>query len=155
MPRPSNAGLLAGALVEMAASILIAPILMLTQSQAVIEVLAGTDSGWSTQRRDGDAPELAAVLRFHLWHQLAGVAFAVACALAGIHVLLWMSPIILGLLAAPLISIATSRTASGWLADVLATPEDLQRPGIVAAAEDAHPGWTALLARHPPRQPQS
>jgi membrane glycosyltransferase len=147
MPRPNGGSVLMGALVEMVTSILIAPILMLTQSQAVIEVLVGKDSGWSTQRRDGGAPAVAAVVRFHLWHQIVGVAFAVACALAGIYVLLWMSPIIIGLLAAPLISMTTARPASTWLTGVLATAEDHQPPPIVAAAEATHPEWKAILAR--------
>jgi membrane glycosyltransferase len=153
MPSQNGGGVLMGALVEMIASILIAPILMLTQSQAVIEVLMGKDSGWSAQRRDGGAPKLSAVVRFHLWHQIVGLAFAVACALASVYVLLWMSPIILGLLTAPLISLATAQPASNWFAGMLATPEDLEPPPVVAVAEAAYPEWKALLSGRKPRFP--
>ena len=65
------------------------------------------------------------------------------------YVLAWMSPIILGLVLAPLISLATSLTAPRWVESVLATPEDLQRPPVVAEAEDAFAAWTALLAKRP------
>ena len=101
--RPGAASVFGGAFVEIIASILIAPILMLTQSQAVLEILLGKDSGWSAQRRDGASPELARVVRFHAAHQIIGVAFAVSCVLATMYVLAWMSPIILGLVLAPLI----------------------------------------------------
>jgi membrane glycosyltransferase len=136
-----------GALIEMLASILIAPILMLTQSQAVIEVLLGKDSGWSTQRRDAATPELSHVLQFHAAHQVIGIALAVACALATFYVLAWMSPIFLGLVLAPLISLATSQPAPAWLARVLAVPEDIEQPAIVAAAVAQHAAWSALLAK--------
>jgi membrane glycosyltransferase len=148
--RPGAARVLGGALVEVVASILIAPILMLTQTQAVVEILLGRDAGWSAQRRDGASPELAHVMRFHAAHQIIGLAFAVSCVLASTFVLAWMSPIILGLVLAPLISLATSRHAPYWLHSLLATPEDLEPPAVVAAAEEAYATWSALLAKRPP-----
>ena len=42
----------AGAFAEIVVSALMAPVMMLFQSIAVIEILAGRDAGWQTQRRD-------------------------------------------------------------------------------------------------------
>jgi membrane glycosyltransferase len=147
-PRLGVIRCLAGGLVETLFSILIAPILMLTQTTAVIEILRGKDSGWSAQRRDGDAPDLTHLLRFHLWHELIGAALAVVCALASIYVFAWMGPIVLGLLLSVGISHVTSRPAPAWMAKALATAEDLNPPGIVAAAGEAYPRWAARVAEH-------
>jgi membrane glycosyltransferase len=47
---------LLGAGIETLFSILVAPILMLTQTSAVLEILRGKDAGWSVQRRQGETP---------------------------------------------------------------------------------------------------
>jgi membrane glycosyltransferase len=151
--RLSPARFLGGALIEMLFSILVAPILMLTQTTAVIEILSGKDSGWSAQRRDGDAPELGQLLRFHLWHEVLGVVLAVTCALISLYVFAWMSPIILGLLLAVGFSYVTSRQASTWIAGALATSEDLQPPAIVAAVERGYAEWATLVAKRQVESP--
>jgi membrane glycosyltransferase len=146
-PRPGVGWTLAGGLVETLFSVLIAPILMLTQTTAVIEILRGKDSGWSVQRRDGEAPDLVQLLRFHLRHELIGAALAVVCALVSIYVFAWMGPIVLGLLLSVGISHVTSKLAPAWIAQALATPEDVNPPEIVSAVGEAYPRWTALLAK--------
>jgi membrane glycosyltransferase len=146
-PRPGVARLLSGALVEMLLSILVAPVLMLRQTRAIIEILIGKDSGWSAQRRDGEAPALSQLLRFHAGHLVTGVALAVVCLLASLYVAAWMGPIIAGLLLSVGISHVTARTAPGWLANVLATPEDIRPPAIVAAVGAIYPDWRTLLAK--------
>jgi membrane glycosyltransferase len=146
-PRPGVARLLSGALVEMLLSILVAPVLMLLQTRAIIEILIGKDSGWSAQRRDGEAPALSQLLRFHAGHLVTGVALAVVCLLASLYVAAWMGPIIAGLLLSVGISHVTARTAPGWLANVLATPEDIRPPAIVAAVGAIYPDWRTLLAK--------
>jgi membrane glycosyltransferase len=151
--RPGVANLLAGSLVEMLFSILIAPILMLTQTRAIFEILTGKDSGWSAQRRDGDAHELSSLLQFHGGHLAVGIALTIVCLLASIYVAAWMGPIIVGLLLSVAISHVTSKTAPGWLAKVLATPEDVKPPAIVAAVAAAHSDWRALLTRSRPAMP--
>jgi membrane glycosyltransferase len=149
-PRPGVMRLLAGSLVEMLFSILIAPILMLTQTRAIFEILTGKDSGWSAQRREGDAHGLSSLLQFHGGHLAVGVALTIVCLLASIYVAAWMGPIIVGLLLSVAISHVTSKTAPGWLAKVLATPEDIKPPAIVAAVAAVHPDWRTLLTRSRP-----
>jgi membrane glycosyltransferase len=154
-PRPGvrlrPIGFLFGALIEMLFSILVAPILMLTQTTAVIEILRGKDSGWAAQRRDGDAPDLGQLFRFHFWHEVLGVLLAVTCALISLYVFAWMSPIILGLLLAVGFSYVTSRRAPPWICRALATPEEIKAPAIVSAVERAHADWAILLTKSRPK----
>lgn len=148
--RPGLGRLLLGAFVETLASILITPVLMLTQTSAVIEILRGKDSGWSVQRRAGEPPELSELVRFHVWHQLVGIGLATVCAMVSVFVIAWMSPIILGLLLSLAISHFTSQASPAWLAKALATPEDIRPPAIVAAVDEAFPRWAALLVKKRP-----
>jgi len=86
-----------------ATSNLLSPILMVTQTAAVFQVLFGLDSGWRTQSRDGAGIPFMEALRYHRWHMLIGVVMALACYEASALVLAWMSPVIVGLIfAAPL-----------------------------------------------------
>jgi membrane glycosyltransferase len=147
--RPPLRTFLAGASLEMLFSILVAPILMLTQTRAVLEIIRGKDSGWSVQRRDGERPDLREILRFHYGHTFCGAALAIVCALASGYVLAWMAPIVLGLLLSASISRITAKVAPHWAATALATPEDLAPPEIVRAAHAAYPEWAAMLARRP------
>lgn len=165
--------LIASVLIETLLAGLIAPVAMLTQSAAVVSILAGRDGGWQPQRRDDGAVPWRDVVRAYLPHTLAGLLLAVASALVSIPLLLWMTPVVLGLtLAIPLASITSRRSAGVALArlGLLGTPEernDLPVLAIVTAAAAeyvllADPVTTLftdqeLLAAHramlpPPRQ---
>jgi membrane glycosyltransferase len=146
-PMPCGQRILAGACVEIVLSVLMAPIFMLTQTTAVAQILAGKDSGWSAQRRDGAGPEFRRILRFHSWHVGVGIALAAACAMASVYVLAWMSPIIMGLVLSPTISLLTSRPGDGQMSKLLATPEEVDPPPIVAAVAHGQLAWTALLEK--------
>jgi membrane glycosyltransferase len=146
-PRPGFVRLMLGACVEIVVSMLMAPIFMLTQTTAVLQIVFGRDSGWSVQRRDGESPDLRQVLRFHLWHMLTGAALALLCATASLYVLAWMSPIILGLLLSAPISYWSSRPAGAAVASVLATPEAIEPPAILAAVERGQAEWSSLLEK--------
>lgn len=151
--RMKPATFLLGSIIEMIFSVLVAPILMLTQTRAVLEILIGKDSGWSAQRRDGNRPELGPLVRFHLGHEIVGVVLAITCALISFYIFAWMSPIIVGLLLAVGFSWVTSREPPPWIVSALATPEDLKPPQIVAAIVQAHPAWTAVLDKRRPIAP--
>jgi membrane glycosyltransferase len=170
-----SARLLVSMLLETLISGLIAPVVMLTQSADVCQILLGRDSGWSTQRRDDGSVPARAIIRRYWRHTalgllLGGVAWAVSPYLA-----LWMLPVVLGLaLAIPLVALTGQRTAGLALRrlGLLRTPEELEPPGVLAramelshradAARDAEPVTrllddAALLAAHrrmlpPPRR---
>jgi membrane glycosyltransferase len=53
------------ALIEVVLSALLAPIMMLIQSGAVFQILAGRDTGWNPQRRDDGSIPLRHIVRRH------------------------------------------------------------------------------------------
>ena len=136
---------LLGAAVETLFSILIAPILMLTQTSAVLEILRGKDSGWTVQRREGEPPPLSEVIRFHKWHVVTGAALAVICGLVSLYVFSWMAPIFLGQLLAVGLSVVTSRVAPAWINRALATAEDTHPPPIILAVSERYADWARRL----------
>ena len=137
---------LLGVLTEVVFSVLIAPIFMLTQTSAVWQILRGKDSGWSVQRRDGQAFAPKDLLRFHAWHMVLGGGAAVVCAVTSWYVLAWMAPIILGLLLSPYLSGLTSKAAAPWLSRALATTDTVSPPPIAQAMDRAYPDWRRRLA---------
>ena len=139
--------LLAGGFVEIALSVLMAPVFMLTQTTAVVQILAGRDSGWAAQRRDGKADELRQVLRFHAWHVVVGTALAIACATTSVYVLAWMSPIIVGLVLSAPISWLTSQAGGALASTLLATPEEMEPPPIVTAVLRGQRAWSEVLEK--------
>jgi membrane glycosyltransferase len=122
-------------LIETILTSLIAPILMLAEVQAFIDVLVGRDSGWAAQRREDGPLTWRDAVRHHGLHTLMGVAMAVISYLGSPATLLWMAPVVVGLLAAAPISLVSSSPALGvWLRDrgVLLTPEERHAPEILS-----------------------
>jgi membrane glycosyltransferase len=96
-------------------------------------VLAGHDAGWKVQRRDGRVP-LREITRRHAWHTGVGVLLGVAAGLASPWLLLWMSPIILGLVLAIPLSALTARPDVGQLTRRLGLfriPEESAPPPVL------------------------
>lgn len=130
-----------GALAEAAISTLMAPVQMVTHSRQVADILAGRDSGWRAQGREGEVPPWDAAWRSHGPHAAAGAAL-VLFALLTPAALGWLLPLALPLLLAP----ALVR----WLADPAGgqgfrTPEDAAPSALrrrIAALRDT---WAARL----------
>lgn len=127
-------------------SILLSPILMVTQTVAVFQVLFGLDSGWRTQSRDGAGIPFAEAVRYHRWHMLLGAVMAVACYEASALVLAWMSPVILGLVLSAPLSWLTSRRAASPFRALLSTRDGRSPPAIVESARRATGEWAHHIA---------
>ncbi len=119
---------------EIVLAALIAPVMMVFQSIAVTEILVGRDSGWQVQRRgDGE------ISRQEIYHKFAaptllGLIMAAAAYAISIPLLLWMSPVILGLVLAVPMGILTSGRFSA--ATLFATPEDRHPPDVLCRANE-------------------
>ena len=113
--------------VEIPLSILVAPITMLAQTMAVIDIVRGRASGWRPQRRDADGIPILRAMIDYIPHVMVGLAFAILLTMADRDVSLWLMPVVASLLLAPVITSITSRQDIGdWLA----------RKGVFAARED-------------------
>ena len=125
---------------ETIASMLIAPILMMTQTVAVAEILLGRDSGWKAQRRDDSSIPLMEAMRYHASHMAVGAGLAILCWSTTPELAIWMSPVILGLILSGLVNWYTARQAGSVWSWLLSTKEDrapaptLARAGALAAA---------------------
>ncbi len=130
-------------LAEVLISALTAPILMLTQTRAVFEILLGRDSGWNAQARDSDRMDWSTLWRFHRRHMAVGVLLATAAGAISWSLLAWMSPALLSMLVAvPLGAFLASNAAGDWMRrrGLLSTPEERAPPAIALAAADAIAG---------------
>jgi membrane glycosyltransferase len=120
-------GLIKSVLAETVLSMLLSPVMMLIQSRFVADVFLGRDSGWNSQNREDQAMPFAVVAQRHIGHVIFGNVIAVASALAGLTTFLWFVPIIVGLIASPVVSWATGIPELGrWLYDrnIFRIPEE-------------------------------
>ncbi len=127
-------GLLVSCIIELILSALYAPILMLTQSTHVFEILMGRDSGWNAQRRAGGS-SWGDAWRSYRKLTLIGCVTTVIAWFLSPSLLAWMSPALLGLLlAVPLSRASGSHTLAHILGKlgILRTPEEAQVPPLVA-----------------------
>ena len=126
--RRRNGGALrvaAGIVLESILSTLVAPLLMVTQTSAVLSILLGQDAGWGAQqRRLGTKSTVLQFLAQHRWHTIWGAAGAVICGTISPAVLAWMSPIIAGLLLSAPIALVTARNSGQLITSLLGTPEE-------------------------------
>ena len=161
--RPLAAGaggksrILLSAAFEIIMSALIAPVQMLVQTRQICEILIGRNSGWESQVRKGSMPSWGVVLRRHWIHVAAGVVTGIAIAYLAPGQLIWLSPILAGLILAPLTSRWSASPVLGrWArqAGLLVTPEERHIPPVMAESVNQSrrlrvPGdATALLGRN-------
>ncbi|WP_157217015.1 glucans biosynthesis glucosyltransferase MdoH [Flavisphingomonas formosensis] len=118
--------IIASVMIEIPLAVLLAPMVMMTQTLMLIDILRGRDSGWKAQCRDADGLSFGYAFRFYRWHVLTGIAmFAVT--LSTQHQLLWTAPVALSLIAAPLLAMISARRDIGMLLmrdELLLTPEE-------------------------------
>ena len=165
----------ASLLIESLLAGLLAPVAMLFQSAAVVTILAGRDGGWQPQQREGGRVPFGDTLRQYAPHTMVGLALGFVSWLISVPLLLWMSPVVLGLtLAAPLAALTGLRGAGAALRHLglLQTPEEATPPPVLLEVQRLQPTLAqpsaeaiqrlladpALLAAHhamlpPPRRP--
>src|SRR5438105_15330512 len=102
----------AGLLIETLLSGLIAPVMMIFQSTAVGEILLGRDAGWQVQRRDDGEVPRGELIRKYALPTFFGVAMAASAYAVSLPLLLWMAPVITGLLLCIPIAMLSSRVSA-------------------------------------------
>ena len=116
-------------LIEIPISVLIAPIMMMTQTMAIIDIIRGRPSGWSPQTRQADGIPFEQAWERYRWHVALGSLFGLAI-LMGVDGALWTLPVAAGLLLSPWIAMIGARVDLGdrlaaW--GLFVAPGDLQR----------------------------
>ncbi|RJE83352.1 glucans biosynthesis glucosyltransferase MdoH [Paracoccus onubensis] len=141
-PLARNSGgpvhILASALFEIVLSALIAPVQMLTQTRQIYEILRGRDSGWKAQVRAGTVPPWHVVISRHWAHVALGVGTLIVLAEFSPRQLIWLSPILIGLILSPLTSRFSASPVFGrWtrMRGLLVTPEERDPPRVLSEAQ--------------------
>ena len=125
---------LAGIVAETILAALIAPSMMIFQSAAVTEILLGRDAGWQVQRRGSGEVSRGEVYRKLTAPTLCGLLMGLCASAVSLPLLLWMSPVIAGLVLAIPLGLLTSRRSGPT--GLFATPEDYQPPPVVLRAKE-------------------
>lgn len=120
-----------GSLMELAFSALVAPVLMVHHTLHVIGILSGLRVGWGSQPRGARGLGLRETTVHSAAHLALGTTLlGVVLGIVPGH-LVWVAPVLVGLLTCIPLSVWSSRTATGeWLRarHWLATPEELAAP---------------------------
>ena len=139
---------------EVPLAMLMAPVTMVTQTKAILGLLLGVPSGWTTQVREARRIRVREVILDLREHIGLGVVFA-GTALIDPVTALWLSPLTVGLLASPwLVSLTSSeRLGTGALSkgyfrvpdgeielpdDQISTSADADEPELVANIATVH-----------------
>jgi len=124
-----------GVMIETFLSGLIAPVMMIFQSSAVGEILLGRDAGWQVQRRDNGEWPTSDLIRKYAVPTLFGVGMAASAFAVSLPLLLWMAPVIVGLLLSVPIAMLSSRV-SDPNSRLFRTPEQTAPPQVLIRANE-------------------
>ena len=100
---------IASTVCEIALTSLIAPIMLMFQTRAVLQVLGGRDGGWPVNPRGGGSLSLGLAIQATWWIVLLGAASLGVVAAWAPELTPWALPVTLPMVAAPLVVVWTSR----------------------------------------------
>lgn len=121
-------------LVEVALSILFAPILMVQQTRAVLRAGLGRQDGWAPQQRDARAHSLRTLIGFHWVETMIGLMLVVGLG-AGL-ISLWLLPIVFSLvLSVPLSALSAVHLGRAPAGLRMESPNSLREPAILTKAK--------------------
>ena len=132
-----TARMLGSALIEFLHSLLLAPVRMLFHTQFFIGALTGWRLDWKSPPREDASTPWGEAWRRHGLHTALAVLWIAAIHVSGAPFPLWLSPIIVGLLAAVPLSVVGSRASVGRTlqrAGLLLTPEEIAPPEVLVEA---------------------
>jgi membrane glycosyltransferase len=123
-----TATILRGVMAEQLFSTLLAPAMMMFHSAFVIATLCGRQVGWSAHAR-GDRPvTLHEAMRRQWWQLAFGAVWGGALLLLAPAFVLWLLPVLVGLLYAGPLTAITSRIRDTGASSLFLTPEESAAP---------------------------
>lgn len=142
-----------GVVMEAILSALLAPSVMVSHTFMVLGMILGRSVNWGTQTRETDGTAWSEAIRYHGPAILLGIAWTALAWYIGEFFLLWMSPILAGLILSAAVSVYTSRSRYGRALlrrKILATPEELKPPEVIRLADAATAAVDVALTAHAP-----
>lgn len=129
----------ASAVCEIGLTTLIAPMMLMLQVRAVVQILAGLDGGWpANPRGEGNVPYQIA-WRATWWIVLAGIAGLLLTFWLAPEVVIWALPVAAPMIAAPALVAWTSRRSRQTLFHV---PPELDAGDVVVRARGYRAAWS-------------
>ncbi len=130
--------LILSVVLETLLSALVAPIMMLSQSKALFDILCGRDAGWSAQKREDGSIAWRDAAKRHRVHAVFGLVLGGFLYRVSPETFWWAIPVVAGLLVAvPLTVLSASPRIGGWFLrwGLFATPEEIVNPPRLPLAE--------------------
>lgn len=127
-------GLIKSTFSELIFSVLLAPIMMFQQTQAVLNTFLGRKVTWKGQRRGDGVEGWGDALANYGTISIMGVVWALVAYQLAPDLLTWMSPVLVGLFFAVPLAVLTSQPAVGDVARRFGwflTPEETDPPAVV------------------------
>ncbi|HWB00960.1 MAG TPA: glucans biosynthesis glucosyltransferase MdoH [Pirellulales bacterium] len=121
-------------LVEMTVSVAVAPIMMVFHTTFVIYTFLGKKVQWSAQERDEQGLAIGAALQAHWKQTVGGLSAALFTYAVAPEMLLWLSPVLGGLILSIPISVMLSSVRIGQALarrGLLATPDETEVPLVL------------------------
>jgi membrane glycosyltransferase len=123
--------LIGGVLLETLTSVLVAPILMVSQTKALIDIFRGRDSGWAAQTREDGSISWREAAQRNILHTISGLLLAAFSFWVSRDAFLWIIPVSLGLILSAPLTVLTAHPAVGAMLmrrRIFVTPEELAPP---------------------------
>jgi membrane glycosyltransferase len=112
----------------------------------VVQILSGIDSGWKAQRRDDGSVPFAFAMRFHVHHMAAGAIIAGICWIVSPGLLLWMLPVVAGLVLAGPLNWLIGQRAGPAMSALLSTWDDRDPPPVLIRSRELSADWQKRFA---------
>jgi membrane glycosyltransferase len=122
--------------VELVMSCALAPIMMVTQTKGLVEILLGRDAGWRLQNRDADGLSWSDAFAQHQAHMIVGLILGASVSTTP-SLIIWMLPVVGPLLFSPVLARWSSTVAAGSKArreKLFMVPEETGAPLIITSA---------------------
>lgn len=103
-------------IIEIIWSSMFAPIMLMFQTRAFLEIISGKDGGWPASNREADTVKLSESFLASWWISLTGMVIMTSCWLLAPQLIYWFLPIALPQILAPLLITLSSTRYSGKLA---------------------------------------
>jgi len=137
---------MASTLLELLLSSVMAPIFLMYQTRSVFQVLTGRDGGWPASNRGDGRMTLAAAWAASRWITVTGLIGLTAISVLAPGLVLWLLPVSLPMILAPLLISWFSQDSRGGL---MAVPSELNPAPVLRHHENILRAWLGEGATPP------
>ncbi len=135
-------------ILEVVASVIVAPIFMAFHSRFVFTILAGRSVEWGPQQRTESGTAFGDAVNAHGLQTIAGIVLALIGFWLSPDLFLWLSPVYFGLIFSIPISMLISSQKLGYIArrlGLLIIPEEINVPRVIRRLNESEPHYQSLV----------